>query len=273
MKTPKTVAGKAPVVAKKRGPGRPPAAAKAAMAVPVEPSEPALAPELTAADLAPVEPVAAVPEPQEEITPVAAPPVETITATTVQPEIVAQTLLATEAVSEETAEAVIETEEWVSQKGTEIMNDVMETTKKFAEEAKTRFESAFSEISEKAKVGVEKSSKAFEEFSDFAKGNVEAIVESGKIATRGVETLGQDAAEYGRVSFEKASAALKSLAAVKTPAEFFQLQSELLSSSFDAFAKEAAKNSEAMLKLASEVAQPISTRVSLMTEKVRSIAA
>lgn len=226
-------------------------------------TEAALTPELTAADLAPAE----------------AYPAEAITITimnepsTVSADIIAQTLPAIEAATEDTMEALIETEEWVEQKGTEIMTDVMETTKKFAEEAKTRFESAFSEISEKTKAGVEKSSKAFEELSDLAKGNVEALVESGKIATKGVETIGQDAAEYGRVTFEKASAAMKSLAAVKTPAEFFQLQSELLSSTFDAFAKETAKNSEAFLKLAGEVTQPISTRVSIVTEKVRSFAA
>lgn len=244
------------------------AAAKKPAAVRVKPivAEPAAfveqtpAPELTAADLAPAEPTAV----EDTI----------INETRIEPtEMIAQTLPAIEAVSQDAIEAVIETEERVEQKGTEIMTDVMETTKKFAEEAKTRFESAFTEISEKAKVGVEKSSKAFEEFSDLAKGNVEAIVESGKIATKGVETMGQDVAEYGRVTFEKASAALKSFAAVKTPAEFFQLQSELLSSTFDAFAKETAKNSEAFLKLAGDVAQPISSRVSIVTEKVRSIAA
>ena len=153
-------------------------------------------------------------------------------------------------------QAVIETlaaaGQGVEQKGTEIMSDVMETTKKYAEEAKERFQTAFFEISEKAKAGVEKSTKALEELSDIAKGNVEAIVESGKIASKGMESMGQEAAEYGRVSFEKASAAMKSLAAVKTPTEFFQLQSELLSSSFDAFAKESAKTSEVLLKLRSE---------------------
>lgn len=167
----------------------------------------------------------------------------------------------------------VEAETQAMQKGTEIMSDVMETTKKYTEEAKERFQSAFAEMSEKAKVGVEKSSKTFEELSEIAKGNVEAFVESGKIASKGVESMGHGAAEYGRMTFEKASAAMKSMAAVKSPAEFFQLQSELLSSSFDAFAKEAAKNSEAMLKLAGDVAQPISTRVSVVTEKVRSLAA
>lgn len=171
------------------------------------------------------------------------------------------------------AKTLVKAEGLVEQKGTEFMSDVMETTKKYTEEAKERFQSAFAEMSEKAKSGVEKSAKAFEELNELAKGNVEALVESGRIATKGVESMSQDAAEYSRVTFEKASAAMKSLAAVKSPAEFFQLQSELLSSTFDSFAKETAKSSEALLKLASEVAQPIGTRVSVVTEKVRSIAA
>lgn len=161
----------------------------------------------------------------------------------------------------------------VQAEGKAMMTDVIETTKKLTDEAKAKLESAFGEFSQKAKAGVEKSTKALGELSDITKGNVEAFVESGKIAAKGVEAMGQDAAEYGRKSFEKATATMKSFASVKSPTEFFQLQSELLSSSFDAFAKETAKNSEAMLKLAGDVAQPISTRVSLVTEKVKSLAA
>lgn len=157
--------------------------------------------------------------------------------------------------------------------GKTVMVDMIETTKNFTEDAKAKFATAFSEIKEKAKVGVEKSSKAVEELTEITKGNVEAFVESGKIAAKGVETLGQEAADFGRKSFETATANMKSLAAVKSPTEFFQLQSELLSTVFDSFAKETAKNSEAMLKLAGDIAQPISSRVSVVTEKVKSLAA
>ncbi|WP_338405619.1 phasin family protein [Sphingobium arseniciresistens] len=153
------------------------------------------------------------------------------------------------------------------------MTDVIETTKKFAEDTKAKFETAFADINDKAKASVEKSTKAMEELSALAKGNVEALVESGKIAAKGVEALGQDAAEYSRKNFEKATATMKSFASVKTPAEFFQLQSELLSSSFDAFAKETAKSSEALIKLTGDVVQPISNRVSIITDKVKSLAA
>lgn len=157
--------------------------------------------------------------------------------------------------------------------GTKIMNDVIETGKKFAEDTKAKFETAYADMNEKAKAGVEKSTKAIEEMSDIAKGNVEALVESGKIAAKAMETMGQEAVDYSRKNFEKATASFKTFSTAKTPTEFFQLQSQFLSSSFDEMAKEAAKNSEAMMKLASEIAQPLTARVTLVTDKVKSLAA
>jgi hypothetical protein len=157
--------------------------------------------------------------------------------------------------------------------GTKIMNDVMETGKKFAEDTKAKLETAYADMNEKAKASVEKSTKAIEEMSDIAKGNVEAMVESSKIAAKAMETMSQEAVDYSRKNFEKATAALKSFATVKTPTEFFQLQSQMFSSSFDEFTKEAAKNSEAMMKVAGDIAQPLTARVTLVTDKVKSLAA
>lgn len=157
--------------------------------------------------------------------------------------------------------------------GTTIMNDVMETGKKFAEDAKAKMETAYADFNEKAKAQVEKSTKAIEEMSDLAKGNVEALVESGKIAAKAMETLSQEAVDYTRKSFEKATASFKSFSTVKTPTEFFQLQSQLLSTTFDDFTKEAAKSSEAVMKMAGDVAQPLTARMTLVTDKVKAMAA
>ncbi|WP_313803634.1 phasin family protein [Sphingobium sp.] len=157
--------------------------------------------------------------------------------------------------------------------GTKMMNDVIETGKKFAEETKAKLETVYADLNEKAKVSVEKSTKAIEEFSDIAKGNVEALVESGKIAAKGFETLGQEAVDYSKKSFEKATASFKSFSTVKTPTEFFQLQSQLFSASFDEFTKEAAKSSEALIKLAGDVASPLTARVTVVTDKVKALAA
>ena len=153
------------------------------------------------------------------------------------------------------------------------MNDMIETGKKFAEDTKAKLESVYADLNEKAKASVEKSTKAIEEMSDLAKGNVEALVESGKIAAKGIEGLGQEAVDYSRKNLEKATATMKSFSSVKTPTEFFQLQSAFISSSFDDFTKEAAKSSEAMIKLAGDIASPLTARVTVVTDKVKSLAA
>ncbi len=65
------------------------------------------------------------------------------------------------------------------------MND---TVKKFAEDAKTRTEALTADFNEKAKEAFSKSSKLAEEAVEFNKANVEALVEAGKIAAKGIET-------------------------------------------------------------------------------------
>jgi len=144
--------------------------------------------------------------------------------------------------------------------------DTMEDTVK---KTTAKAQSLFAEFNDRAKAAVEKGTKAFDELNDFAKGNVEAVVESSKIAAKGFEAFGQDAAEYGRKSFEGATAALKSFAAVKSPTELFKLQSEYVRSAFDSLVAETSKNTESLLKLAGDVAQPLSNRAAVAAEKIK----
>ncbi|HEX7822947.1 MAG TPA: TIGR01841 family phasin [Sphingobium sp.] len=182
-----------------------------------------------------------------------------------QPVVVESLIAATDTVVERQVPHALE--------GHHIMNEAIETGKKFAEDAKTRLQTIAVEFNDKAKSAVEKSSKAVEELTEITKGNVEALVESSKIAAKGVESIGQSAAEYGRASFEKTSATLKSFASVKSPVEFFQLQSELFTSAFDTLASETSRTSEAFLKLAGDIAQPISNRASVVSDKLKALAA
>ena len=163
-------------------------------------------------------------------------------------------------------ETVSETVRAVETAPSQIEDIKMEdTVKKTAAKAETLFVT----FNDRAKAAAEKGSKMFEEMNDFAKGNIEAVVESSKIAAKGFETLGQDAADYGRKSFESASSAMKSLASAKSPTDFFKLQSDYLRSTFDSLVAETSKNTEAMLKLAGDVAQPLSNRVAVAAEKVK----
>ncbi len=151
-------------------------------------------------------------------------------------------------------------------KGFKTMND---TVKKFADEAKTRTEALTADFNAKAKDALSKSSKLAEEAVEFNKANVEALVEAGKIAAKGIETLGQEGVTYARKSFEDTTAALKGYTAVKTPADFFKLYAENSKKAFDAAVAQTSKTSELVVKLTNESFAPISNRVSVITSKLK----
>ena len=139
-------------------------------------------------------------------------------------------------------------------------------------EAAEKAQAMFADFTNRFKTAFEKSSKFGEEYVDFAKGNVEAVIASSKVAAKAGETLGQEAAEYGKKHLEAATQAFKSFASVKSPTELFQLQSEYAKASFDAMVAEASRVSEALMKVAGDVAQPISNRYALAAEKIKATA-
>jgi phasin family protein len=134
------------------------------------------------------------------------------------------------------------------------------------------FKTAFADFQEKAKAAYEKSTASAADYSEFAKGNVEALVEAGKILTSGLQELGTALVADSREAFEALTGEVKSLAGAKTPTDFFQLQSDLLKKHFDKSVAFSSKQSEAVLKLASEAVAPISGRVSLAVDKIKAAA-
>ncbi|MCB2076183.1 MAG: phasin family protein [Novosphingobium sp.] len=125
---------------------------------------------------------------------------------------------------------------------------------------------------EKAKAAFEKGKAVFGEASEFTKGNVEAMVESGKIFASGVQTMGSDFVADSKEAMETMTSDVKELAAVKSPTDFVKTQTEIMRRNFDTAMAKGSKNSEAMLKLASDTFAPISARFSLAIEKVKKAA-
>jgi len=142
---------------------------------------------------------------------------------------------------------------------------IMETI----ENVTAKTQTAFNDATAQAKGAVEKGQKMFEDANEFGKGNIEALVEASKVAVRGMEALGQDAAAFAKKSFEEATTVAKTLSTVKSPTELMKLQSDYVRSAFDAMVQQTSRNTEAMLKLAGEVAQPLSNRVALAAEKLK----
>lgn len=136
-----------------------------------------------------------------------------------------------------------------------------------------KFQGMFADVGEKSQEAVRKSQAFAEQLTEAARANVEAVVESSRIAVAGVRDLGQEVLASSRGGVEQASSAVKTLAEAKSPTEFFQLHSELVRSSFDRFVAEGSKFTEQVVKLAGEAVQPLSNRASVNAEKFSELTA
>jgi hypothetical protein len=151
---------------------------------------------------------------------------------------------------------------------TKLKEESMTKTAKTADGLKK----VVSETQAKAKEAFAKSSAMFGEYGEFAKGNVEAFVESGKILATGFKDMGTTFVADSRTAVEAVTSDVKELATVKSPSDFVKVQSDIMRRNLDSAVTYGSKNSEAMLKLANEAFAPISGRFSLAMEKLRKAA-
>ncbi|MEO5494249.1 MAG: phasin family protein [Sphingomonas sp.] len=253
--TTKTPVSKTPA---KKPVAKKPAVAKAATPAPVKAEPVKVEPvkvEVVKAEPVQAEPVKTVPAPvvakaEQPVWPV----VETSAAK-------APVAAAVAAVAEKITTVAAEAAPVIKKEVTKMENTIKDAT--------VKGEALIADMNTRAKAAMEKGTKAFEQINEFNKGNVEALVESSKIAAKGFETLGQGYAEYARKSFEGMTATMKSFAGVKSPTDFLKLHSEFVKGQFDSMVAETSKNTEAFIKLAGDVAKPISNRVAVAAEKLK----
>jgi hypothetical protein len=131
---------------------------------------------------------------------------------------------------------------------------------------------AVNSAQEKAKEAFTKTSAAAGEYGEFAKGNVQACVESGKILASGLQEMGSKMVADSKSAFETVSADMKALGGIKSPGDLFKLQGEIMRRNFETAIAYGSKNSEAMLKLTNDVIAPLSGRVTLAVEKLKKVA-
>jgi phasin family protein len=153
-----------------------------------------------------------------------------------------------------------------------LKDTIMTKTKITTEDYTAKIQEVVATAQEKAKAAFEKTSAYATESAEFAKGNLEAVVESGKILAAGLQDMGKAYVAEGKTVVETVTADVKEIAAVKSPADFFKLQGEIMRRNFDAAVATSSKNSEALVKLVGDAFAPISTRVSLAVEKVKQAA-
>lgn len=139
--------------------------------------------------------------------------------------------------------------------------DITATAKEVLADVQTRAKSAYAQ-----------STVLASEATEFTKANVEAVVESGKIFFTGAQELLKDNVETGKTVMETVTEDAKKVAAVKSPTELMQLQGEIARRNFDALVSYGSKRTEAWVKLYNEAFAPISNRVSVAAEKIKTAA-
>ena len=154
-----------------------------------------------------------------------------------------------------------------------LKDTIMATAKKTAtNDYSTKAKEVAADMQTRAKAAYEKGNEMTQEAVEFQKGNLEALVQSGKILASGMQDMGRTYVEEAKSAADTMQGDVKKFAAVKSPTELFQLQGEIARRNFDAMVSTASKNTEAMMKLANEAFAPVSNRMSLAAEKVRTTA-
>jgi phasin family protein len=156
---------------------------------------------------------------------------------------------------------------------TKLKETVMETveTVKNTDLTATAKE-VFADVQTRAKTAYAKGTEFAGEATEFTKANLEAVVESGKIFFTGAQELLKDNVETGKTVIETVTEDAKKVAAIKSPTELMQLQGEIARRNFDAVVAYGSKRTEAWVKLYNDAFAPISNRVSVAVEKVKTAA-
>lgn len=100
-----------------------------------------------------------------------------------------------------------------------------------------------------------------EDFQSMGKDNVDAMVQSSKILTKGMEDLTRAFFDLAQNSVEQSVAVSQAMLKAKTLKEVADMQNDLVKKSFDQFVAEGTKLSELSVKVANDAAEPLTSRM------------
>lgn len=152
---------------------------------------------------------------------------------------------------------------------TKPLEAVVPAVEKATADFVAKSQAAQDQMTVKVKEMMEKNMKTMTDMTDFAKGNVEALIESAKAAAAGAETMTTHFVETSKKSAEEAQAAFKSFSTAKSPNEFMAAQNDFAKAQFDKAVANMSHFTETWMKLAGEVVQPLSNRMAIAAETVK----
>ncbi len=152
---------------------------------------------------------------------------------------------------------------------TDTVKKIEDTVKATTAEVSEKATEMFHDMQGKAKAAFEKSGDMMKDVVEFHKANLEAVVESGKLAAKGTQTAMQNGVEFSKKNWEATTAHVKTVSGLRAPADFVKAQSEFARGQFDSMVAEFTKSSEFTMKMMGEVMQPIQNRAAAVAEQMK----
>lgn len=113
---------------------------------------------------------------------------------------------------------------------------------------------------------VPNSTKNFDEFAAFGRGNVNAALQAGSIAAKGAQIIGEEIAAYNKKALDTGVANAKSLFGVKTVQEAVDLQTGFARAGFDELVAQSTKLGKLSAKVVEETQAPLNARINTAVE-------
>lgn len=101
--------------------------------------------------------------------------------------------------------------------------------------------------------------KNFDEFQKYGKEGADATMESFAAASKGVQAIATEVADYARTSFEQSSAAVEKLFGARTMERAIEVQSDFAKTAYEGFIAQATKIGEIYADIAKQSYKPIET--------------
>ncbi len=125
------------------------------------------------------------------------------------------------------------------------------------ERAITQAKETFEQMATKSREAMQQGLKTVDAITGMARGNVDALLESSRLAAGGFQTIAGEVAEFSKANLERTTSAARALTLARTAPELMQLQSEFARSQFNSAVGEVSKLSELMFRTMSEVFEPL----------------
>ncbi|HWE47983.1 MAG TPA: TIGR01841 family phasin [Caulobacteraceae bacterium] len=136
-----------------------------------------------------------------------------------------------------------------------------------AETVKTNVDRATAAGQQAFRDAVEKGVASLGEMNAHGKRNLEAVVESVTVATRGAETLGAQAMAFSKKSFEDGVAAAQSLSTAKSVQEVVEIQTSWAKSAMENYLTEMNRWSDTVSASVKDSLKPLNERATAAVER------